>query len=101
MEKNTQPTIIFEYISKGGDDVIKVRTISPFTLKDYNKLSNVEKLFNREPNAFDVGDTFECDEEMAQYLTGKNEQGLVVVEIVEVIPDIKEKYFKKNNKKNK
>ena len=99
--------------------MIKVRTINPFTLKDYNKLSNVEKLFNREPNAFDVGDTFECDEEMVQYLTGKNEQGLVVVEIVEVIPDIKEKeekeeikeqketketkekYFKKNNKKNK
>ena len=99
--------------------MIKVRTINPFTLKDYNKLSNVEKLFNREPNAFDIGDTFECDEEMAQYLTGKNEQGLVVDEIVEVIPDIKEKeekeeikeqketketkekYFKKNNKKNK
>ena len=91
--------------------MIKVRTISPFTLKEYNKLSNVKKLFNREPNAFDIGDTFECDEEMVQYLTGKNEQGLVVVEIVEVIPDvkekeevkeeIKEKYFKKNNKKNK
>lgn len=81
--------------------MIKVRTISPFTLKDYNKLSNVEKLFNREPNAFDIGDTFECDEEMAQYLTGKNEQGLVVVEIVEVIPNVKEKEEVKEQKQEK
>lgn len=81
--------------------MIKVRTINPFTLKDYNKLSNVEKLFNREPNVFDIGDTFECDEEMAQYLTGKNEKGLVVVEIVEVIPDVKETKQKEKKKETK
>ena len=82
--------------------MIKVRTIMPFTLKDYNKLSNVKKLFNRDLDAFDVGDTFECDEEMAQYLTGKNTKNLVAVEIVEVIPDVKEteqKEIKKEIKK--
>ena len=82
--------------------MIKVRTIMPFTLKDYNKLSNVKKIFNRDLDAFDVGDTFECDEEMAQYLTGKNAKNLVAVEIVEVIPDVKEtkqKEIKKETKK--
>ena len=84
--------------------MIKCRIIIPFTLKEYYKLSNVKKLFNRNPDAFDKGDTFECDEEMAQYLTGKNAKKLVVAEIIEVIPDVKEteqKEIKKETKKKK
>ena len=39
-----------------------------------------------------VGDTFECDEKMADYLTGGNKLNKVVVKVIEVIP--KEKPIK-------
>lgn len=70
--------------------MIKVRVINKFTLKDYAKLKNVSKLVNSNPNEFNKGDTFECDEAMAKYLTGDNALNMVAVEVLEVIEEPKE-----------
>lgn len=70
--------------------MIKVEVLEDFNLKDFGKLKNLErksgkgqdgKLFKR--------DTFECDEAMCEYLTGKNPINKAVVQVVEVIPEIK------------
>ena len=67
--------------------MIKVEVIENFTLEDYNKLKNVKKIISRKENEFGARDTFECDEKMADYLTGNNAFKKVVVRIIEVEPE--------------
>lgn len=69
--------------------MIKVEVIENFTLEDYNKLKNVKKVISRKENEFGVRDTFECDEKMADYLTGNNALNKVVVKVIEIEPEIK------------
>lgn len=64
--------------------MIKVEVIEKFTLADYEKLKNVEKVMARKENEFGVGDTFECDKEMVDYLTGNNAFKKQVVKVIEV-----------------
>lgn len=64
--------------------MIKVEVIEKFTLSDYKKLKNIEKVMVRKENEFGVGDTFECNEEMAKYLTGNNALKKEVVKVVEI-----------------
>lgn len=64
--------------------MIKCEVIENFTLENYNKLNNVKKAISRKDNEFSVGDTFECDEEMAKYLLGDNVLKKVVVKVIEV-----------------
>lgn len=68
--------------------MIKVEVLEDFNLKDFGKLKNLErksgkgqegKLFKR--------DTFDCDEKMCEYLTGKNPLNKAVVQVIEVIPE--------------
>lgn len=76
--------------------MIKVEVIEKFTLADYKKLKNVKKVMARKENEFGVGDTFECDKEMADYLTGNNAFKKEVVKVIEVKPE-KEKPIKLDN----
>ena len=71
--------------------MIRCEVTRSFTLGKYKELINVVKVITRKENEFDKGDTFECDEEMAKYLTGNNANGDVVVRIIEVVPEEKEK----------
>lgn len=73
--------------------MIKIEVIEKFTLADYKKLKNVKKVMARKENEFGVGDTFECDKEMVDYLTGNNAFKKMVVKVIEVIPE-KEKPIK-------
>ena len=66
--------------------MIKVEVIENFTLEEYNKLKNVKKVISRKENEFGVRDTFECDEKMADYLTGNNALNKVVVKVIEIEP---------------
>ena len=76
--------------------MIKVEVIEDFTLNEFNKISNLQrKLLNVEGRLF-VGDRFECDEKMVDYLTGNNKQGKVVVKVKELEPE--KKVGKKNGK---
>lgn len=66
--------------------MIRCRVIEQFTLKDFDKLSNIKRKSIEEKCKLFVGDEFDCDEEMAKYLTGGNEKKKVVVKVIEVLP---------------
>ena len=66
--------------------MVKVKVIEKFTLKNFKELQNVSKVAKRKENEFNIGDTFECDEKMVDYLTGNNPIKKQVVEIIEVKP---------------
>ena len=62
------------------------------TIKEFNRLKNIKRIKSNEEieqfNYFEVGDTFETDEEMAKYLSGQTlNQPLVCVKVLEVIPE--------------
>ena len=85
--------------------MIKCEVILPFTLGKFDELKNVIKVMERNQNEFGVGDTFECNKEMADYLMGNNATKDIVVKIIEVIPEeepkkeVKPKTIKKASKK--
>lgn len=79
--------------------MISCEVIEKFTLKDFDKLKNVKKVMNRKENEFGVKDTFECDKEMVDYLTGDNDEGVVVVKIIEVVPEENQEEKPKTTKK--
>lgn len=73
------------------------------TIKEWKRLSNIKRIKNNseivEPNHFDIGDTFETDEEMAKYLAGETpNQPIVCIKVLEVIPEKKKPISKKNKK---
>lgn len=55
-----------------------------FTLKDFAKLSNITRKARNIPGKLFVGDTFECDDSMADYLTGNNPLNKKVVDVIEI-----------------
>ena len=69
--------------------MVKVEAIKEFTLEKFDKLENIKrnKQFQYEDKKIYIGDTFECDEEMAKYLTGGNSKNKIVVKVLEVVPD--------------
>ena len=77
----------------GGVKMVKCEVINQdVSIREFNRLRNIKRLKpNQEittPNYFEVGDTFETDEDMASYLKGeKPNQPLVCVRILEVIPE--------------
>lgn len=79
--------------------MIKVEVIEKFTLENYGKLKNVEKVTPRKENEFGVGDTFECNEEMVDYLTGNNAFKKEVVKVIEVKVEKPKTPKKKTTKK--
>lgn len=66
--------------------MIKVEVIEKFSLKEFNKIQNITRASIDEMGKLFVGDTFECDENMANYLLGDNPVGRAVVKVVEVEP---------------
>lgn len=83
--------------------MFKVKSLQEFTYGSFNKIKNLER-HNKEKNkegTLYAGDTFECTEEMAHYLTG--ECGYVLVKVIEFIPEeVKEEKPKtKKTKKSK
>ena len=69
--------------------MIKVEVTKDFRLADFKKLKNVVRVTSKEEEGMlYVGDTFECDEEMAKYLTGENKLKRAFVKVIEVIPEV-------------
>lgn len=67
--------------------MFKVKALREFTYGSFDKIKNLER-YNKEKKkegTLYAGDTFECTEKMAQYLTG--ECGYVLVRVIEVIPE--------------
>ena len=62
------------------------------SIKEWKRLKNIKRLKNneevQEPNFFEIGDTFETDNDMAKYLAGETEnQPIVCIKVLEVIPE--------------
>lgn len=70
--------------------MIKVEVIENFTLKDFDDLKNIKRKSVEQKGKLYVGDTFECSEEMAQYLLGDNTLNKQVVKLLEIQPEKKE-----------
>jgi len=70
--------------------MIKCEVIKKFSLKKFNELKKLVRATSRKDEGrLFIGDVFECDKEMADYLTGNNIKKDVVVKILEVIPEEK------------
>ena len=71
--------------------MIKAEVIEDFSLKDFGKLKDLERGSSKSKEGFLFkGDTFRCDKEMADYLTGNNPKSKIVVKVIEVDPEKKE-----------
>lgn len=68
--------------------MIKCEVIKEFTLARYDELKNIKRRNFDTKGKLYVGDTFECTEKMADYLTGNNALNKTVVKVIEVKPEI-------------
>lgn len=66
--------------------MIKCEVIKDFTLEEFDKLQNIKRRMVEQKGKLFIGDTFECNEKMYDYLTGNNEGGFIVVKIIEYKP---------------
>lgn len=68
--------------------MVVLEAIQDFTLQDFDKINIIERkteLSKDDPfNKLHVGDTFETDKDMAEYLTGNNTKNLTVAKILEI-----------------
>lgn len=73
--------------------MIKAEVIKEFTLAKFNELKNVQRKAREEKGKLFIGDTFECSEELAKYLTNeiKNPANDVFIKVIEIIPEPKAK----------
>ena len=69
--------------------MIKVQATSDFKFSSMDKISNLKRAGIEKENFIYKDDIFECDKKMYEYLTGKNECGYVVVELIEYKPSKK------------
>lgn len=75
----------------GGRKMVKLEVTDEngFTLGKFNELRNIERKDpdKREEGWLYYGDTFECDEDMQNYLLGDNKYKKSFVRVIEVIPE--------------
>ena len=97
------------------DDIIKLReeikkmikceVIKRFSLERFGELKNIERASaKKDEGELYVGDRFECDKEIVDYLNGNNVYGKSFIKILEVISDVEDpigkKILEKANKKD-
>ena len=83
--------IIKLQIALGGKFMVKLQATQDFTLEAYNQIKIIKRA-NKEKNENGwvyANDELECNETMADYLTGGNDKKIVVAKIIEVIPEVK------------
>lgn len=56
----------------GGMKMVRLEVIEEFTLGRYSELENIERNGKNEIGRLYVGDKFDCNEELADYITGNN-----------------------------
>lgn len=85
---NRQGSLIWKKLhkEKGMVDMVKCEVIEPFTLVKFDELQNIQRKSIDTKGRLYVGDVFECEEQLADYLMGKNDKNKVVVKVIEVIP---------------
>ena len=66
--------------------MIKCEVVKEFTLSRFDELKNINRKRIDTKGKLYVGDTFECNKEMVDYLMGNNKDKQVVVKVIEVEP---------------
>lgn len=84
----------------GGIKMIKCEVIKEFTLGKFDELKNIERRGLDQKGRLFVGDIFECEKAMANYLMGENASNEVVVKVVEVVPEERIIGTKKGDEEN-
>lgn len=69
------------------ENMVKVEVIENFTLEQFDKLEDIERIAVEEKGKLFKGDKFKCEKEMAEYLLGNNPKNKTVVKVVEVEPE--------------
>ena len=64
--------------------MIKCEVIEDVSLREFAKLTNIVRKARNVQGKLFVGDTFECTENMADYLTGNNPLNKAVVKVIEI-----------------
>ena len=67
--------------------MIKCEVVKEFTLSRFDELKNINRKRIDTKGKLYVGDTFECNKEMVDYLMGNNKDKQVVVKVIEVEPE--------------
>lgn len=75
--------------------MIKVEALEPFTLERFKEINIIERKGANTYGLVNKGDIFECNEEMANYLTKGNSYQKQFIRIIEVIPKKKTTKAKK------
>ena len=75
--------------------MIKVQVIENFELGRFDELKNIKRRYKDVKGSLFVGDTFECEQDLVEYLTGNNKLNRAVVKIIEIIPSKTKKSSKK------
>lgn len=86
---------IEEALRIGGGNMVKMEIINQnCTIRAFDRIFNIKRtLFEdgQAENYLRIGDIFECDEDMAKYLSGETmEQPLKIAKVIEIIPEKKE-----------
>lgn len=87
--------IIKLQIALGGNDMVKLQATQDFTLSLFNEIK-ITKRANADKNENGWvynDDEFECNDAVADYLMGNNDQKVIVAKILEVIPEVKKNEF--------
>lgn len=80
--------------------MIKVEVVKEFTLGRFDEIKKtIVRKGVETPGKLNVGDTFECTKELANYLMGKNDKNEIVVKVIEIIPQEEPKVEEKPKKK--
>lgn len=76
-------------IMLGGIKMVKLEAVEDFTLGKFNELRELTRKnpAKNEKGFVYEGDTFECDEQMRDYLLGDNKYKRAFVRVIEVIPE--------------
>lgn len=67
--------------------MIRVEALDNFDLKRYDELKNIKRTGKDIYGSLFVGDTFECTQDLVEYLTGNNPLNKAVVKVIEVQPE--------------
>mgnify|MGYP003571459701 CR=1 FL=1 len=67
--------------------MIKVEVIEEFTLEKFKELKNIVRKGREEEGRLFVGDTFECETKMAEYLIEKNTEKRPFVKVIEIVSE--------------
>jgi len=75
--------------------MIKVEVTKEFTLGRFDEIKNIKRIGRSEIGRLYVGDVFECNNDLCEYLLGNNRINSAVVKVIEVIPEFKDEHKEK------